>query len=197
VSDTKVSVGFRKRVYAAVERAGTRVVTTAAGVALEGIFLNTPEEDGHMHRAWLEAAMDIPELRDKALQALAASGIEKISNDPKAYAAGSGTAVLKGLGQKITLKNGLGFAKTLEYGGTQFPIAPGGSKEDPVMRPPGVGPLYGPRKSTGRAFIVWKDASGRTHKAPWKHFNPGRFVGKALKRTKDIINRRMREQRRS
>lgn len=187
-SRTTVSSGLLAQINNAIRQKCSDVVDEAAGIALREVFRDTPVEDGHAHTAWLSGGTEA--IGGAAQHALVESGVSPgvLSHDRLATANGNGKKTVGKLRADVVIENGLGFVKILEYGGVLRPIGPGGRKINPVMRPPMVGPLYGPRSSAGRGMLVWTTPSGETMRAPSRSYTPGRHVAKALNVVRNVLN---------
>lgn len=186
-SNTTVSSRFMERVKGVITQKCSRVADKAAEMALREVFRDTPVEDGHAHQAWLSGGTEA--IGAAANQAFAESGVSpsRLSHDRLAMASGDGKKTVAKLRADIRIQNRLNFVRTLEYGGVIRPIGPGGRKINPVMRPPMVGPLYGPRSSQGRGILVWTTETGETMRGFSRSYAPGRHVARAL----NVVKNRM------
>lgn len=186
-SNTTVSPRLMDRFKKVITKKCSRVVDVAAQMALKEVFRDTPVEDGHAHQAWLSGGTEA--IGASVNQAFAESGVSpsELSGDRLAIASGNGKKTVTKLRADVRIQNRLNFVRILEYGGVLRPIGPGGRKINPVMRPPMVGPLYGPRSSQGRGILVWTTPSGEVMRGFSRSYAPGRHVGKALNVVKNRL----------
>lgn len=185
-----VTRNWHEKVFRKVQSLVEKAADSAAQTFLINVFQTTQIEDGHAHRAWLQAGIEA--IGPMANAAFQQSGVprNRLSDDPIAFSSGRGIRKTSRLHCEILIGNGLDFVKVLEFGGVLEPIEPGGRKLNPVRRPPKVGPLYGPRSGEGRGMLVWTDEAGVTHRAPFRRYSPGRHVGRAIRISRKMLKSR-------
>ena len=183
MTTVRESSGLQQRIERALRARREKAAALATALVMRGVMDNTPVEDGHAHEAWLQAS------REAASQLGQHGGaITRATADNERFASGDETATRAGLGTvsrearktTVRLANELGFVRTLEYGGVIEPIAPGGRKEQKVIRPGQKGRLYGPRLPEGNGMVFWRDETGQPRFARARQVTAGHFAAHAV-----------------
>lgn len=111
---------------------------------------NTPQESGNAHEIWQAAFNEVPGV---------SISFPQRSGDAEAAKHGSAESNLKGVNQRVQIHANAGFIRTIEYGGTIRPIAPGGTKQHSEGYP---GPFLGPRNSSPpMGFLAFRGSDGK------------------------------------
>ncbi len=176
--------GLKARLALQLTQQRLRVAARAAAIVLREIMDRTPVEDGHAHAAWLQAATDVASNlgapHNRTIGSAVSPSRTLSSRDPKAEAAGFGAVGQANKETHVTIRNGLDFVRTLEYGGVIKPIAPGGKKVKKNIRPGERGELYGDRIPSGRGMVFYRTLTGGWRIAPSYVQPPGHFAGRGV-----------------
>ncbi len=183
---------IKKDMMRIAHRMGSRVVADV----LDKILVHTPVEDGHAHEAWIEAGLMASKKLSRMgggneIEQVAVMHHSKASGDPLATQEGIGTVERTDTRFKVRLENNLPFVRALELGLTIRPIMPGGPKMPPVAKRPGQkGALYARRETDGTGMLYWTDASGKGHYTRTRRPKAGRYVKRAVEKTRKLLKSR-------